>query len=117
LIVQKAAAKILIGGIAIADFRTHGDIVMNVLKTSILALATVLVASGSVMAAPGNGYYNGHRSGISSAERAAIARSQAKVNATKRAAWADGRLSTFERAKIRISEYQRNRTITNARKY
>ena len=52
-----------------------------------------------------------HRYGLTGAERTAIARDQARVNAVKRNAWADGRVSLWERAKIRAAEARHNALV------
>jgi hypothetical protein len=69
----------------------------------VTATAAVLLSGiGLGTAAQATSYH--HRYGLTGAERAAIARDQARVNAVKRHAWADGRVSLWERAKIRAAE-------------
>jgi len=81
-----------------------------VLSASVLALL-----SGIALAAPAQaGSYHRHGN-LTSSERVAIARSAAHVNAVKRYARADGHVSAWERAKIRMAETQHNALVWRLR--
>lgn len=82
------------------------------MKKTILATTAFLAVIGSTMAASAAPYHK-----ISPRERAEIAQSRAHLNAVKRAAYADGRVTMFERAKIRMAQHRLDRAIANARKY
>jgi hypothetical protein len=79
------------------------------MKTYALAAAALALMSGTALAAPG--YYSHHKGGLTPKERAAIARSAAHLAALKHRAWADGRLTAFERMRIRMAELQHRRLI------
>jgi hypothetical protein len=66
--------------------------------------AVVLSGSGSGSGAQAAYYKHRHNGGLSAWERVAIARDRARVNAIKRHAWADGRITLWERARIRAAE-------------
>lgn len=76
------------------------------MKTIMIGLAALTLASGAAFAAPG--YGSGHRGGhgITHNERAVIARSAAQLSATKRMAARDGRITPAERIQIRRAERQ-----------
>jgi hypothetical protein len=86
-------------------------------KTAILTVAALVMTAGSSMAAPRH-YNNGHNHGksVTGYERAAIARSRAKVAAVKARAWRDGKISFLERVQIRSAERQLAATIARARR-
>jgi hypothetical protein len=77
-----------------------------------------MLTSGAVMAAPNKHYNQGwHRGGnITPYERVAIARSKANLDALKRRAWADGRLSLYEKVRIRFAENSHNALVARARR-
>jgi hypothetical protein len=81
-----------------------------VLSASVLALV-----SGIALAAPAQaGSYNRHGS-LSAGERAAIARSTAHLNAVKRHARADGNVSAWEGARIRMAQARHNALVWRLR--
>ena len=86
------------------------------MKTALIALAAVLVTSGAALAAPGakygDRYGRGHINGF---ERAKIAQSAAHVAAVKRRAWADGRVTRYERYIINSAERRHAALIARAR--
>jgi len=85
------------------------------MKTILIGLAALTLASGTALAAPGFGY--GHRGhGISPAERAAIARSAAHVAQVKRQAMRDGRVTFAERMQIRRAEQRHAAVVARARR-
>ncbi len=65
------------------------------MKSTIIAIATLALTSGAVLAAPGNTYGDRGRGshGISAYERAVIMRSATNLAHLKRYVWADGRIS------------------------
>jgi hypothetical protein len=77
------------------------------MKTAILAFATLAIATGSAMAAPNKyrGDHNG-RGNVNPYERVAIAKASAKLATVKRQALRDGKISFFERIQIRNAEKQ-----------
>ena len=78
-----------------------------VLSASVLALL-----SGIALAAPAQaGSYNRHGN-VTYSERAAIARSAAHLNAVRRHARADGKVSVWERARIRMAEARHNALVS-----
>lgn len=81
-----------------------------VMKTILIGLAALTLASGAAMAAPGYGYGHGHGNrsghGITPNERVVIARSAAHVATVKRMAMRDGRITPAERIQIRQAERQ-----------
>ena len=79
--------------------------------TVALAAAAIALMSGVASAASVKPY---HHKGITAKERVAIARSQAHVNALKRMAWADGKLTASERQKIRTAENYHNHLVSKA---
>ncbi len=85
-----------------------------------LAASAVAVASSTAMAAPAkwHGYHKPyhHVSNVTPAERAAIARSLAHLNAVKRRAYADGRITLAERVRIRIAQARYNSVVAWARR-
>jgi hypothetical protein len=85
-------------------------------KTAILTVAALVMTAGSSMAAPR--HYNNHNHGksVTPYERAAIARSRAKVAAVKARAWRDGKVSFLERVQINSAERQLAATIARARR-
>lgn len=79
----------------------------------LIAAAAVLITSTSAMAAPyGNG--KGPRA-LNGFERAAIAQSQANLNVLKRQARADGRVTFYERTRIRFAEIRHNNLVQRYR--
>lgn len=81
------------------------------MKSLVLALSILGVASTGALAGPGN-----HRTGhINPYERVAIARSAAHLAHVKQAAWRDGRLSYAERAQIRAAEARHMQLVARAR--
>jgi hypothetical protein len=80
---------------------------MTMMKTAILALTTLVVASGSALAAPNkfNRGYDG-RGNVTPYERVAIAKASQHLSLVKRQAMRDGRISFFERVQIRNAEKQ-----------
>ena len=81
-----------------------------VLSASVLALL-----SGMALAAPAQaGSYHRHGS-LSAGERAAIARSTAHLNAVKRHARADGNVSVWEGARIRMAQARHNALVWRLR--
>jgi hypothetical protein len=84
------------------------------MKTIMIGLAALTLASGTALAAPGYGYGYGHGHRITPAERIAIARSAAHVAEVKRMAMRDGRISIFERMQIRRAEQQHSALVARA---
>lgn len=85
---------------------------------STLALAAVglsLMTATSAMAAPKHYGKNDHRGHVSYSERAAISKARTNLAVVKRKAYADGRLTMFERMRIRTAENRLQRAIRNAR--
>jgi len=75
---------------------------MNRLVVSACAGALL---SGLLLAAPAEAAFYRHGYGkITPAEHAAIARSQRQLSVIKAKAWADGRVSPWERAKIAMAQ-------------
>jgi hypothetical protein len=83
------------------------------MKKTLLATTAFLAVIGSTMAASAAPYHNR----VTPRERAVIAQSHAHLNAVTRAARADGRITVFERARIKMAQYKLNRAVANARKY
>jgi hypothetical protein len=81
---------------------------MNMMKTAILALTTLVIASGSALAAPNKQWNRGHdgRGNVTPYERMAIVRASNKLATVKRQALRDGKISFFERIQIRNAEKQ-----------
>lgn len=84
------------------------------MKTYALAAAALTLMSGTALAAPG--YYSHYKGGLTPRERAVIARSAAHLAVLKHRAWADGRLTAFERIRIRMAELQHRRLIARERR-
>ena len=82
-----------------------------------LALSATALAllSGLAMAAPAEAATYKRHGSISHSERIAIANSQRHLAAVKRRARADGHVSAWERAKIRMAEARYHRLVRNAR--
>lgn len=83
------------------------------MKSIILGLSTAMLVVGlasAASAAPGK--YSGHR--VTPYERAQIAKSAARVAHLKRQAWSDRRLSSFERARIRMAEAHHRAVVARA---
>jgi hypothetical protein len=78
---------------------------MTMIKTAVLALTTLVIASGSASAAP-NKYRHDGRGNVTPYERMAIARASAKLATVKHQALRDGKISFFERIQIRNAEKQ-----------
>jgi hypothetical protein len=78
--------------------------------------ATTLVLAASTADAASPRYNNNwnHHGSISASERIAIARSKAHLAAVKRQAWRDGRVTAFERMRIRFAEARYNQVLYNA---
>lgn len=81
------------------------------MKTAVLALTTLVIASGAALAAPGKNYNRGHdghdgRGNVTPYERMAIFRASNKLATVKRQALRDGKISFFERIQIRNAEKQ-----------
>ena len=74
------------------------------------ALSGVALAISSAQAAP-----LGHRDGFTHAERAAIARSQANLNALKWRARADGHVTLWERARINTVQARHDALVARYR--
>ncbi len=85
-------------------------------KTALLTAAALLMTAGTSMAAPSKHYNTKHSHGVSQYERAAIARSRAKVATVKARAWRDGKVSFLERVQINMAERQLAATIARARR-
>ena len=88
---------------------------MTKTKTAILTVAALVMTAGTSMAAPRH-YNHYHGKSVTPYERAAIARSRAKVAAVKARAWRDGKVSFLERVQIRSAERQLAATIARARR-
>lgn len=81
----------------------------------LIATAAVLLTSTTAMAAPGWYGGKGPRGGVNGYERIAIAQSQANLNALKRQARADGRVTFYERTRIRLAEIRHNNLVKRYR--
>jgi hypothetical protein len=80
--------------------------VMNRLVLSACAIVSGLALASSAEAAPlRHGYGK-----LTPAEHAALARSVHQLNVVKARAWADGHVTPWERAKIRVAE-QRHQAL------
>jgi hypothetical protein len=75
------------------------------MKRLVLSLCTTALLSGLALAGPAEAasYHHGYRK-ITPAERFAIARSQHQLNVVRARARADGHVSVWERAKIRLAQ-------------
>ena len=82
----------------------------------VLSASALALLSGIALAAPAQAgsYYHRHGN-LTSSERVAIARSAAHLNAVKRHARADGQVSAWERAKIRMAETRYNALVWRLR--
>lgn len=85
------------------------------MKTALIALAAVLVTSGAALAAPGGKYGDRNRGNVNGFERAKIAQSAAHVASVKRRAWADGRVTRYERIMINSAERRHAALVARAR--
>jgi hypothetical protein len=77
------------------------------MKSFVIAATTAVVLSGIGLAGTAEAASYKYRHGrvqLTQWERVAIARDQRRVNAVKRRAWADGRLSFLEKIRIRRAE-------------
>jgi hypothetical protein len=83
----------------------------------IAATAAVVVIAGIGVgtAAEAALYNHRHGGGLTAWERAVIARDRAHVNALKRRAWADGRITLWERARIRAAEARHSALVCRYR--
>ena len=95
------------------------------MKTYLLAAMAVAIMSGSAMALPAKksyvykpafGYSKTHYGKITPYERAAIARSQFRLNVLKRRIYADGRVTRFERIQLRFAQSRHNALVARARR-
>ena len=78
------------------------------MKALLIAAAAVTLGSGAALAAPVK--HTATRGHLTPHERVLIARDQARVNAIIRQARADGRVTAWERAKIRTAQ-ARHKTL------
>ena len=85
------------------------------MKSLVVAATAAVLLSGIGLGTAAEAASYHHRYGLTGAERAAIARDEARVNAVKRNAWADGRLSGWERMKIRAAEARHNVLVSRYR--
>ena len=84
------------------------------MKSMALATAVVLLAAGSAVAAPTYGKSHGsfgNRGHVTAWERVQIAKSAARVASIKRRAYADGRVTRFERLRIRRASASRRPSV------
>jgi hypothetical protein len=90
------------------------------MKTYLLAATAVALMSSSALALPAKShkpFKPGYQTArVTFTERAAIARSQANLNALKRRIHADGRVTTFERMQLRLAEARHSRLVAQARR-
>jgi hypothetical protein len=89
----------------------EGDLKM---KSFVIAATAAVVLSGIGLggAAEAASYkYRHGRVELTQWERVAIARDQRRVNAIKRGAWADGRVTPWERMRIRAAEARHNALV------
>lgn len=86
--------------------------------TALMTLATIVLTSGAAFAAPAKHFdHRGHDGrGISAHERVMIARSTDRLQALKRRAWADGRITFFERLRINAATRQHAALVARARR-
>ena len=89
------------------------------MKTVILATLALLIAAGPSMASPwnGNSHRHGHGHGhgvLTRYERVMIAKSKHRLMRLKWRARADGRISRFERFRIRHAQRRHNRLVARA---
>ena len=85
------------------------------MKRLVLSASVLALLSGIVLAAPAQaGSYDRHGN-VTYSERVAIARSAAHLNAVKRHARADGHVSAWERAKIRMAATRHNALVWRLR--
>ena len=87
------------------------------MKRLVLSASALALLSGIVLAAPAQaGSYNRHGNGnVTYSERVAIQRSAAHLNAVKRHARADGQVSAWERARIRMAATRHNALVWRLR--
>lgn len=86
------------------------------MKTALIALAAVIVTSGAALAATGGKYGDPYsRGNVNGVERARIAQSAAHVASIKRRAWADGRVTRYERYLINSAERRHAALVARAR--
>ena len=85
------------------------------MKRLVLSTSALALLSGIALAAPAQaGSYDRHGN-VTYSERVAIARSAAHLNAVKRHARADGHVSAWERAKIRMAATRHNALVWRLR--
>lgn len=80
-----------------------------------LTVAAVALASTAASAGPVKHYEHGRK--FTGHERGAIARSAAHLAHVKRQAWRDGRLSMYERAKIKVAERRHRALVVRAHRH
>jgi hypothetical protein len=85
---------------------------MNRLILSACALLSGLALANGAEAAP---YRHGYAK-LTPAEHAVLARSRHQLGAVKARAWADGHITRWERAKIRVAE-QRHKVLVHRLRY
>jgi hypothetical protein len=85
------------------------------MKRLALTATALALLSGLAIAVPAQAATYKRHGSISHSERVAIANSQRHLNAVKRQAWADGKVTAWERAKIRMAEARYHRVVRNAR--
>jgi len=82
------------------------------MKSLIVAATAGVLLSGIGFAGSAEAaFFHRNHGGLTASERAAIARDEARVNAIKRTAWANGRVSFWERVKIRAAEAHHNALV------
>jgi hypothetical protein len=88
------------------------------MKKAILTIAAITLASGGALAAPSKSFNRGHdgRGNITPYERVVIAKSAQRLSFLKHRAWADGKLSFFERFQIRQAEARHAALVSRARR-
>lgn len=88
------------------------------MKTAILTLAAIVLASGGALAAPGKNFDRGFygRGHITPYERVQISRSAMKLAVLKSRAWRDGRITFLERLQINRAERQHAALVARARR-
>jgi hypothetical protein len=85
------------------------------MKRLVLGSAALAILSGLAFASVAQAAPFGHRNGITPAERAAIARSQANLNALKWRARADGHVTMWERARINAAQTRHDALVARYR--
>jgi hypothetical protein len=83
----------------------RSDVMNRLVLTACALLSGLALASGAEAAPYRHGYGK-----LTPAEHAAIARSQHQLDAVKARAWADGHVTPWERAKIKVAE-QRHQAL------